>query len=85
VPWDLNMITPLTNGAGGNDHLDLLQLWAATSLSEGVSLPDLLSHRPAVAVDDVEGQGMMAQFTVVDANQVGSAPRTLQADHQHPG
>jgi FtsP/CotA-like multicopper oxidase with cupredoxin domain len=32
-----------------------------------------------------EDQGMMAQFTVVDANQVGSAPRTLQADHQHPG
>jgi hypothetical protein len=85
LPWDLNMITPLTNGAGGNDHLDLLQLWAATSLSEGVSLPDLLSHRPAVAVDDVEGQGMMAQFTVVDANQVGSGPRTLHADHQHPG
>ena len=28
VPWDLNMITPLTNGAGGNDHLDLLQLRA---------------------------------------------------------
>jgi hypothetical protein len=47
------MITPLTNGAGGNDHLDLLQLRAATSLSEGVSLPDLLSHRPAVAVDYV--------------------------------
>ena len=192
VPWDLNMITPLTNGAGGNDHLDLLQLRAATSLSEGVPLPDLLSRRPAVAVEEVvarrafeldgreinghqmdmsridtvvgagtaelwtvgnthnqphnfhihgvafqivpdgatsadpqlgwkdtvllaadasvqlavvfppypdptapymyhchlmwhEDQGMMAQFTVVDANQVGSAPRTLQADHQHPG
>jgi hypothetical protein len=32
-----------------------------------------------------EDQGMMAQFTVVDANQVGSGPRTLHADHQHPG
>jgi bilirubin oxidase len=32
-----------------------------------------------------EDQGMMAQFTAVDANQVGSAPRTLEADHQHPG
>ena len=28
VPWDLGMMIPLTNGAGGNDHLDLLQLRA---------------------------------------------------------
>ena len=39
VPWDLNMMTPLTNGAGGNDHLDLLQLRAGDSLAEGGRLP----------------------------------------------
>jgi FtsP/CotA-like multicopper oxidase with cupredoxin domain len=51
VPWDLNMITPLTNGAGGNDHLDLLQLQAAGSLAAGGHLPDRLETKPTVALD----------------------------------
>ena len=53
VPWDLNMMTPLTNGAGGNDHLDLLQLRAANSLAEGGRLPERLETNPAVALDHV--------------------------------
>ena len=53
VPWDLGMITTLTNGAGGNDHLDLLQLRAANSLQDGPSLPDRLATSPAVGLDDV--------------------------------
>jgi bilirubin oxidase len=35
VPWDLNMMAVLTNGAGGNDHLDLLQLRAGSSVAAG--------------------------------------------------
>ena len=31
LPWDLNMMAVLTNGAGGNDHLDLLQLRAGAA------------------------------------------------------
>lgn len=30
-----------------------------------------------------EDVGMMAQFTVVDPDQVDSAPRTLDVDHDH--
>jgi suppressor of ftsI len=30
-----------------------------------------------------EDQGMMAQFTVVDPDQVDSAPRILEFDHEH--
>jgi bilirubin oxidase len=192
VPWDLNMITPLTNGAGGNDHLDLLQLRTRSSLAAGVALPERLGTRPAAALDNVavrrniqldgreisgrpmdmgridtvvgagttelwtvqnthnqphnfhvhgvafqiipagaaaadpglgwkdtvllaagetvqlaivfppyqdpltpymyhchlmwhEDEGMMAQFTVVEPDQVDTAPRTLEVDHQHIG
>jgi FtsP/CotA-like multicopper oxidase with cupredoxin domain len=53
VPWDLNMITPLTNGAGGNDHLDLLQLQTGSSLATGVALPERLETKPAVAIANV--------------------------------
>ncbi len=53
VPWDLNMITPLTNGAGGNDHLDLLQLRTRSSLATGVALPERLGTKPAAALDNV--------------------------------
>lgn len=47
------MITPLTNGAGGNDHLDLLRLRAAKSLAGGGRLPERLETSPAVSVDQV--------------------------------
>jgi suppressor of ftsI len=30
-----------------------------------------------------EDEGMMAQFTVVDPDQVDSAPRTLDVDRDH--
>jgi FtsP/CotA-like multicopper oxidase with cupredoxin domain len=53
VPWDLSMMAPLTNGAGGNDHLDLLQLRAGDSLAEGRRLPELLETASAVALDHV--------------------------------
>jgi FtsP/CotA-like multicopper oxidase with cupredoxin domain len=53
VPWDLNMIIPLTNGAGGNDHLDLLQLRAANSLAERGRLPERLETSPALGLDQV--------------------------------
>jgi FtsP/CotA-like multicopper oxidase with cupredoxin domain len=53
VPWDLNMMTPLTNGAGGNDHLDLLQLRAAKSLADKGRLPMRLATGAAVALDHV--------------------------------
>jgi FtsP/CotA-like multicopper oxidase with cupredoxin domain len=53
VPWDLNVITPLTNGAGGNDHLDLLQLQTGSSLATGVALPERLETKPAVAIANV--------------------------------
>jgi FtsP/CotA-like multicopper oxidase with cupredoxin domain len=56
VPWDLNMITPLTNGAGGNDHLELLQLRAGNSLAEGGRVPDALETSPAIALDHVATQ-----------------------------
>jgi FtsP/CotA-like multicopper oxidase with cupredoxin domain len=42
IPWNLNMMAPLTNGAGGNDHLDLLQLQAGNSLAEGGRIPERL-------------------------------------------
>jgi FtsP/CotA-like multicopper oxidase with cupredoxin domain len=53
VPWDLGMMVPLANGAGGNDHLDLLQLRAAASLAEGVRVPDRLETQSAVALNSV--------------------------------
>jgi FtsP/CotA-like multicopper oxidase with cupredoxin domain len=51
VPWDLGMMIPLTNGAGGNDHLDLLQLRAGDSLADGGRLPERLAAPSAVALD----------------------------------
>jgi FtsP/CotA-like multicopper oxidase with cupredoxin domain len=53
VPWDLNMMTLLTNGAGGNDHLDLLQLRAGNSLAEAGRLPERFETSSAVAFDHV--------------------------------
>ena len=53
LPWDLNMMAPLTSGAGGNDHLDLLQLRAGTSLTEGGRLPEQLETSTALALDHV--------------------------------
>ena len=53
VPWDLNMIGVLTNGAGGNDQLDLLQLRAENALAEGVRVPDRLETATAVGLDHV--------------------------------
>jgi FtsP/CotA-like multicopper oxidase with cupredoxin domain len=53
LPWDLNMMAALTSGAGGNDHLDLLQLRAATSLADGGRLPEQLETSSAVALDHV--------------------------------
>ena len=53
VPWDLNMINPLTNGAGGNDHLDLLQLRASPSLVAGGRVPEQLETTSAVTLDQV--------------------------------
>jgi bilirubin oxidase len=47
------MMTPLTNGAGGNDHLDLLQLRAGNSLAEAGRLPERLETSSAVAFDHV--------------------------------
>ena len=47
VPWDLNMMSSLTDGAGGNDHLDLLQLRAADRLASVGSLPNQLRTAPA--------------------------------------
>jgi hypothetical protein len=42
------MIGPLTNGAGGNDHLDLVQPRAAHALGESGRLPERLdTDRPA--------------------------------------
>jgi FtsP/CotA-like multicopper oxidase with cupredoxin domain len=53
IAWDLNMMTALTNGAGGNDHLDLLQLRAGNSLAEAGRLPERLETRSPVALDQV--------------------------------
>jgi FtsP/CotA-like multicopper oxidase with cupredoxin domain len=53
VPWDLNMISPLTNGAGGNDHLDLLQLRGGQTLVEGGQPPKRLQAPPAAGLDHV--------------------------------
>jgi hypothetical protein len=47
------MMTLLTNGAGGNDHLDLLQLRAGNSLAEAGSLPERLEAPSAGALDHV--------------------------------
>jgi len=58
VPWDLGMIVPLADGAGGNDHLDLLQLRAAAPLAEGVRLPDRLEAQSAVALNNVTASRM---------------------------
>jgi FtsP/CotA-like multicopper oxidase with cupredoxin domain len=51
IPWDLNMMTALINGAGGNDHLDLLQLRAASSLAESGRIPEWLETSSPVALD----------------------------------
>jgi FtsP/CotA-like multicopper oxidase with cupredoxin domain len=51
IPWDLNMMTALINGAGGNDHLDLLQLRAASSLAESGRIPERLETSSPVALD----------------------------------
>jgi hypothetical protein len=63
------MVTLLTNGAGGNDHLDLLQLRAASSLAEGGRLPERLETNPAVALDHVEpaarSSSMATRSTVI--------------------
>jgi bilirubin oxidase len=53
IPWDLNLMAPLTNGAGGNDHLDLLQLRAASSLAEGGRIPERLETGSPVPLDHV--------------------------------
>jgi FtsP/CotA-like multicopper oxidase with cupredoxin domain len=53
IPWDLNMMVQLTNGAGGNDHLDLLQLRAGNSLAEGGWIPERLETSPPIALDHV--------------------------------
>lgn len=53
IPWELNMMAPLTSGAGGHDHLELLQLRAPSSLAEGGSLPESLETAPPVAGDRV--------------------------------
>ena len=51
IPWDLNMMAPLTNGAGGDDHLDLLQLRAANSLAAGGRIPEQLQTSSALTLD----------------------------------
>ena len=53
IPWNLNMMAPLTNGAGGNDHLDLLQLQAGNSLAEGGRIPERLETSSPIALDHV--------------------------------
>ncbi len=53
VPWDLDMITPLTNGAGGNDHLDLLQLRTGPSPDASGRVPEQLDTASAVTLDHV--------------------------------
>jgi FtsP/CotA-like multicopper oxidase with cupredoxin domain len=53
IPWDLDMIAPLTDGAGGNDHLDLLQLRAGNSLAESRRIPDRLETSAAATLDRV--------------------------------
>jgi FtsP/CotA-like multicopper oxidase with cupredoxin domain len=53
LPCDLNMISPLTNGAGGNDHLDLVQLRAAHALAESGRLPDRLETDHPAGLDHV--------------------------------
>jgi suppressor of ftsI len=51
VPWDLNMMAVLTNCAGGNDHLDLLQLRAGASVAEGGRIPERLETSSALTFD----------------------------------
>jgi FtsP/CotA-like multicopper oxidase with cupredoxin domain len=51
LPWDLNMMAVLTNGAGGNDHLDLLQLRARASVAEGGRIPERLETSSALTFD----------------------------------
>jgi bilirubin oxidase len=67
VPWDLSMVIPLTNGAGGNDHLDLLQLRTTRSLVEGGRLPERLETSPPVA-DKQVAAGRTLQFDGFNIN-----------------
>jgi bilirubin oxidase len=53
VPWNLDMITPLTNGAGGNDHLDLLQLRTGPSPAPSGRVPEQLDTASKVTLDHV--------------------------------
>jgi FtsP/CotA-like multicopper oxidase with cupredoxin domain len=53
IPWDLNMIAPLSDGAGGNDHLDLLQLRAENPLAESRRIPERLETSSAATLDHV--------------------------------
>jgi bilirubin oxidase len=53
VPWDLNMMAVLTNGAGGNDHLDLLQLRAGSSVAAGSRIPERLEISSALTLDQL--------------------------------
>ncbi|HKN43624.1 MAG TPA: multicopper oxidase domain-containing protein, partial [Propionibacteriaceae bacterium] len=97
LPWDLNLITPLTNGAGGNDHLDLLQLRTGSSLAMGVALPEQLETKPAVALANVavrrdiqldgrEINGQQMDMSRIDA-VVGAGTTelwTVQNTHNQP-
>jgi bilirubin oxidase len=91
------MITPLTNGAGGNDHLDLLQLRAADSLAEGFRIPERLQTAPAPALDRIaarrtfqldgrEINGQQMDMTRIDT-VVGAGTTelwTVQNTHNQP-
>jgi FtsP/CotA-like multicopper oxidase with cupredoxin domain len=67
------MITPLTNGAGGNDHLDLLQLRASPSLAASGRVPERLETSSAVAPDHV-----MARRTFqLDGREINSQQMDL--------
>jgi FtsP/CotA-like multicopper oxidase with cupredoxin domain len=56
IQWDLNMMAALTDGAGGNDHLDLLQLRAGASVAAGSRIPERLETSPALTLDHLAGR-----------------------------
>lgn len=53
LPWDLGMIAQLTDGSGGNDRLDLLQLRADPQLTTNATVPHRLTTVSALSIAEV--------------------------------
>ncbi len=73
IPWNLNMAAPLTDGAGGNDHLDLLQLRADHRLNPSRALPASLTSAASPDTTNVAAE----RTFVLDGRQINGRPMDM--------